>query len=61
MIEKLQEQFNELDPEHPQMIIFQDKINEIIDEVNNLLPCKHDFRQENSMNVCSKCHVIGVL
>lgn len=31
MIEKLQEQFSELDPETPQMIAFQEKINEVID------------------------------
>lgn len=33
-IEKLQETFNQLDPEADTMAIFQDKINEIIEAVN---------------------------
>lgn len=35
-MEKLNETFNELDPETPQMIAFQEKINEIVDFINFL-------------------------
>lgn len=42
MIEKLQETFTDLDPETPQMIAFQDKINEIIDFITTIKENNND-------------------
>lgn len=39
-----------------------DKINELVEAVNKLLPCEHHWKLDKVLGhpVCIKCHVMGV-